>query len=102
MDSLVQIKLIKEEIVQGDLNQEITIESSRNVMGQTHGISRNEWATAGARGINASMRVDIYDFEYSGELVAEVLGTRYGIYRTFNRFEESIVELYLHQKGGLL
>ena len=56
MDSLVQIKLIKEEIVQGDLNQEITIESSRNVMGQTHGISRNEWATAGLMENIPSMR----------------------------------------------
>ena len=99
MDATKIVSLIQENITHGSYGQEIIEETSTRVFGTIHPITRAEWTDAGQRGIETSFRVDVYQFEYSGELIVEVDGVRYGVYRQYPRIGDDIVELYLHTSG---
>lgn len=101
MDSTKVIKLIRECSSRGSYGQEIITELNRTVFGMVNPISRAEWTTAGQRGFQASMRVDVYSFEYFGETAVEIDGVRYGVYRQYVNVGNDRTELYLETKSGL-
>lgn len=101
MDSTKIVKLISEDITHGNYGQEMISESAKEVFGSLASVTRNEWTTAGQRGVEASFRLDVYTFEYSGEEIVEVDGVRYGVYRSYIRIGEDITELYLHTMEGV-
>lgn len=101
MDSTKKIKLIAEHRSRGSFGQEIVKECEREIWATLQPISRNEWTTAGQRGVEAIFRVLIYTFEYHDELTVEIDGQRYGVYRSYIDMGNDKTELYLESKAGI-
>lgn len=100
MDSNEKVKLIKQTRTFGDLREEIVTESYTEVYAQVDSITQNEWFNAGKNDIQATFKVSVYSFEYSNELIVEVRGSRYSVYRTYAPKNTDKIELYLETKGG--
>ena len=76
-------------------------ETTRDVYARRiESVTRDEWATAGQMGFQASFRITMFLYDYEGETIAEVNGKRYGIYRTYHSGPDEI-ELYLGEKAGV-
>lgn len=101
MDRLVNITLITQLKTKDSIGEEIITETSKTIRGELSSVTRDEWFTAQRADINAKSRVKVYDFEYNDEVVAELNGTRYAIYRTYYAGGDKI-ELYLGEKGSNL
>lgn len=101
MDSLVEVKLISEDISIGTFGEEVITEVSKTVWGEKSSVSSTEWTEAGTRGINPEFRVTIYGFEYDGQVVVEIGSAKYGVYRTYSKPNSDKIELYLQLKGGV-
>lgn len=76
-----------------------TQEVARQVYTQVNSVTRSEWYAAGKLGLNAAFRFDIRLADYGGQESLEYKGERYGVYRTYNRYDH--VELYAERKVGL-
>lgn len=101
MDGTKRVSLIQQTYSVGNYGQVLTSETSRSIYGMLNPITRNEWDTAGRAGIEADFRLDVYTFEYHGEKILEMDGTRYGVYRTYIRINDDRTELYLHTVNGI-
>lgn len=100
MDNLRKVKLIKRATLVNSLGEPITSEeTSREVYGVVGSSTQQEWFTAHRDGINSLFKLVIYSFEYEGELVVEMDGERYSVYRTYEASVDK-VELYLEKKAG--
>ena len=100
MDNLRRVKLIKRAPLVDSLG-EVTndVETFREVYGVVASSTQQEWFTAHRDGINALYKLVIYSFEYDNELVVEMDGERYSVYRTFEVSVDKM-ELYLEKKAG--
>ncbi len=98
MDNTIKITLIGQTYEKDKFGQWVPEETTRTIWGRKSPITRAEWGEAGRQGVNPSFQVKVRTQEYRGELVAEVKGSRYGIYRTYEDGE--VTELYLEQKVG--
>ena len=98
----VTIDLISKTYTVDSFGQRIPTEKSATVFATLTSISRAEWvsyAQSGRQGLVPSYVATVFAGDYNGESVAEYGGTRYGIYRTYERDDEQ-VELYLEKKAG--
>lgn len=100
MDRSTTIKLIKEEYTRDEIGQYVPTETSTEVFAQENSITRAEWFDAGRNGLKAAVMFTMFGPEYSGELIVEHNGQRYGVYRTYKAKSDKI-ELYCEEKGGL-
>lgn len=82
------------------LNQLIPVEKKREVFCTIKSLQQSEWFAAGNAGLKAQFRIDVFIDDYAGESLAEVDGTRYEIYRTYQA-ENDRIELYLEKKAGV-
>lgn len=82
------------------ISQRIPVEQRREVPCQVDGIRQSEWYSAGKQGLKPQLMVMVFDDDYQGEIIAEVDGVRYGIYRTYPA-KHGKTELYLEKKGGV-
>lgn len=101
MDNLRRVKLITENYTRGNFGQEIASESFIEVFGNISSITRNEWTSAGQRGVDSSLSVNVYSFEYNGEDIVEIDGVRYSVYRKYINTGNDITELYLETREGI-
>lgn len=102
MNKSVTIDLISKTYTTDSMGQRIATEKSTTVFATLTSISRAEWvsyAQSGRQGLVPSYVATVFAGDYNGESVAEYGGTRYGIYRTYERDDEQ-VELYLEKKAG--
>ena len=77
------IHLIKVEVVQDDLLNEIKHEGApRKVYANRFSVSRAEFDSAGNQGIKPDMAYQINSVDYNGELKALVDNVRYDVSRT--------------------
>lgn len=100
MDRSEVIKLISVSYTTDSLGQRIPTESATTRYCQLSSVSQTEWFEAGRNGLKAEYRAVLNAEEYSGELVAEINGVRYGVYRTY-RTRSDTIELYLERKAGV-
>lgn len=63
-------------------------------------VGRDEVATAGQRGYKASMKAEIWAFEYDGQPELEIEGKRLVIYRTYGPKIDGKIELYAGERAG--
>ncbi len=98
MDNTIKITLIGQSYEKDPFGQLVPKEITRTIWGRKSPITRAEWGEAGRQGVNPSFQVKIRTREYRGELVAEIHGERYGIYRSYQAGETT--ELYLQKKVG--
>lgn len=82
------------------LLQKIPVEEKREAFCQVEGLRQSEFFAAGQRGLKAQFMVTVFPDDYAGEILIEVDGVRYGIYRTYPAKHDKL-ELYLEKKGGV-
>lgn len=102
MEGTAKIKLISEADARGTFGERIpNAETYKEVYAEIRPVTREEWASAGKNNIKAEMRIDVYAFEYSGEVVIEYNGIKYAVYRTYERRDDDIIELYCELQEGV-
>lgn len=101
MDNLRKVALIKRTPFVSSLGEVDSAApiSRREVYGVVTSSTQQEWFTAHRDGINALYKLVIYSFEYEDELLVELDGEIYSVYRTFKQSIDKI-ELYLEKKAG--
>ena len=100
MDKSRKLTLIGETYIKDSIGQLLPTETRRNVYCNISSVSASEWFDAGKQGLNAQYRAVVFVYDYQGEIVAELDGVRYGIYRTYLGKNE-MIELYLEKKAGV-
>ena len=91
-------ELIKETYSTDPIGQKIPHETSRQVYGDKHSITRAEWNDAGQRGLKPEFMMTMFAYDYEGEELARVGGVKYSIYRTYRK--DDTIELYMEKKAG--
>ena len=100
MDRSDVIQLVAVRYSEDDIGQRIPAETARNVFCSIASVSASEWFEAGRAGMQAALKVTVFEPDYRGEQIAVVDGVRYGIYRTYRAKNETL-ELYLEAKAGI-
>ena len=100
MDRSDVLTLIKESYMPDDIGQQVPTETSRDVFCSISSVSASEWFDAGRIGLKPEYRATMFAYDYEGELIAELNGVRYSVYRTYLGKNETI-ELYMERKGGV-
>lgn len=93
---LIAIVLEKDEINQPVEKQRVT----SSVFAQISSVTQTEFFSGGRIGLQPSLKVVIYDFEYKDEPIVKWNGKLYSVYRTFYVNGADRVELYLEERGG--
>lgn len=99
MQSIVDVTLISGGSEKDALRQTVSDGVRRTVYGKVTSVSGSEFTNAGILGIRAELRVLVYAPDYNNELIAEIDGIRYSVYRTFCN-QSNRVELYLTKRAG--
>lgn len=99
MDRSSVIKLIKAEYTEDEIGQRVPVETSREVFCSIESISGKEWLEAGQKGLNPEIKITMFCYDYENEMVVEIEGKRYAVYRTYRAKNETL-ELYLEKKAG--
>lgn len=100
MDRSNVMQLITKKYTEDAIAQWIPAETARNVFCNIASVSASEWFEAGRSGMQAALKVTVFEPDYHGEQIAVVDGVRYGIYRTYRAKNETL-ELYLEAKAGI-
>jgi SPP1 family predicted phage head-tail adaptor len=96
MDRTKKIYLIGTHYEMDAIRQQVAVETRKAVFAQIDSISRAEFNAARTVGLNPSLSVTIWAFEYTGEKFVELNGEKYSVYRTFARRNQRM-ELYLER-----
>lgn len=94
------ITLIAETVTSDAIGQQITEESTADVLAQIESITQSEYFAAKNANLNPEYRFKVFSGDYLGERLCEYDGKRYAIYRTYERGD--YVELYAERKAGAL
>ena len=95
------IKLIKQAYTKDTIGQGVPNESSREVFASINSVSRSEWSAAGVNGLKPSFVATTPSINYEGEMIVELSGERYSVYRTYLKKDSDEIELYLERKVGV-
>ena len=100
-NNIYPITLIAVVTEKDELNQVVEVERiTSTVIGEVGSVTQTEFFSGGRNGLNPSLKVVMYDFEYDGEPIIEWNNRRYSVYRTFMVPGTDKIELYLEEKGG--
>lgn len=100
-NSVYPIDLIAVVTEKDSLNQ--VVEKTRTtatVFGEVSSVSQTEFFSGGRMGLQPSLKVTIYGFEYNDEPIVKWNGKLYSVYRTYAVNGSDKLELYLEEKGG--
>ena len=100
-NSVYPIDLIAVVTEKDNLNQ--VVEKTRTtatVFGEVSSVSQTEFFSGGRMGLQPSLKVTIYGFEYNDEPIVKWNGKLYSVYRTYVVNGSDKLELYLEEKGG--
>ena len=100
MDRSRTLKLISQTYKKDSIGQMIPEETEREVFCSVSSVSGSEWIEAGRNGIRPEVKITMFQPDYQGELITELDGTRYSVYRTYMAKNE-LIELYLEKKAGV-
>lgn len=85
---------------QDEYGNDITPEGEpKEVFCKVKSAERSEFFMAAQSGMKASYKVEVFEYDYENEEIAEFRGERFFIYRTF-LLPNSKIELYLGKKAG--
>jgi hypothetical protein len=91
--------LIHENKTQDDKGVWHSNEVSRKVFCKVSSIGQKEWFEGGRSGLNPSLKVTMFAYDYSDEEIVAINEKRYTVYRTYQPSNDTI-ELYLELKKG--
>lgn len=100
MDRSRILKLIGQTYKKDSIGQMIPEETEREAFCSVASVSGSEFIEAGRNGIKPEIKVTMFRPDYRGEVIAELDGTRYSVYRTYMAKNE-LIELYLEKKAGV-
>ncbi len=96
----VKVNLIKTKVTQNDIGVSIKEETKKAVYAEVSTSGQNEFFKAAQSGFKPALQILVWSFEYDGEREAELDGSRYSIYRTYERSDSGMTELYLERRSG--
>lgn len=100
MDRSSVIKLIQVGYIEDEIGQRVPVETSRDVFCSIESISGKEWLEVGQKGMNPELKISMFCYDYENEMIVEIDGKRYAVYRTYRAKNETL-ELYLEKKAGV-
>lgn len=100
MDKSSVITLISYVSERDSIGQIIERESCRDIFCNIRSVSANEWFSGASIGMNPSVSVTVFAYDYAGEKECILDGQKYAIYRTYRRQDDDL-ELYLEAKVGV-
>ncbi|MCI6466387.1 MAG: phage head closure protein [Faecalicatena sp.] len=100
MDRSSVIKLIQVGYTEDEIGQRVPVENSRDVFCNIESISGKEWIEVGQIGMNPEFKISMFCYDYENEMIVEIDGKRYAVYRTYRAKNETL-ELYLERKAGI-
>lgn len=100
MDRSRILTLIRQEHKKDEIGQQVPEEIRRIVYCNVSSVSGSEWHEGGRNGIRPEIKATVFQPDYQGELIAELDGERYAVYRTYLAGNE-LIELYLEKKAGV-
>lgn len=92
--------LISKSYTKDNIGQHIATENKKEVFCSIGSISKSEWFDAGRNGLKPELKVTLPMYNYNNEMIAEIDGIRYSVYRTY-KGPNDIMELYLEKKAGV-
>lgn len=95
----IQIKLIKSTYSTDSIGQSVPTFTERTIFGYSYPITRQEWQSAGERGLKPEFMCKVFSYDYEGEEICEISSVKYGIYRVYKNGD--VTELYMEKKVGL-
>lgn len=100
MDRSRVLTLISVSYTEDDIDQQVPVETRKDVFCNITSVSASEFFDAGRAGLKPEFRATMFVYDYGGEDTVELDGVRYGVYRTYLGRNETI-ELYLERKVGM-
>ena len=105
-NSVFPIDLITITTEKDSLNQ--VVEKTRttaSLYAELSSVSQTEFFSGGRLGLQPSLKVTLYDFEYNNEPIVKVYFSAekvklYSVYRTYCVNGTDKIELYLEERGG--
>ena len=99
MDRSDVVKLISETFTKGADGIFTKTEMEKQVYAHISSVSQTEWFEGGRIGLNPSLKVTMFKYDYGNENIVKWNGMRYTIYRTYEKQNDEI-ELYLELDKG--
>ena len=99
MDDVVD--LISEVSTTDEDFNAVSVETPRQVFCKVRSVTRSEFYSGGQAGINPAYVLELFMGDYNGEKLCSFHNAKYAIYRTYNRLDDDVVELYIEEKVGV-
>lgn len=100
-NSVYPIDLIELVTEKDKLNQVVEkTRTTKTVFADIGSVSQTEFFNGGRLGLQPSLKVTIYDFEYEDEPIVKFNDKLYSVYRVYFVNGSDKVELYLEERGG--
>lgn len=99
MDRSTPIYLVQVTREQNEIGEWICTETPRKVYANVSSVSASEYFNASQIGLNPEIRFTMFAPDYDGELVVELNGVRYSVYRIYKATTDKL-ELYAQREAG--
>ena len=99
MNKITEVTLISQVTTYSDIGVPTQTPTSTKVIGNLQAVSAQEFFRGGQLGIKPELITVIWAKEYNGEVLAEINGKRYIIYRTYT-MNDGRIELYCQKDVG--
>ena len=91
------VTLVKQTYEQDDLGDFEAQETEREVFCKISSVSQSEFFRAAQEGLEADLKIEVWEHDYEGEMLAKIDGVTYTVYRTY-KVNDLRRELYLSEK----
>lgn len=93
--------LIAATYTKDEIGQQVPTKTKRRVFVTENSGTRQDQIAAGREGLRIAYRLDTSLWDYQDERFVEYKGAEYDIGRTFIRYGDEIIELYLVEKADI-
>lgn len=99
MDRSTPIYLVRETREQNAIGEWVSTEQLRKVYANVSSVSASEYFNASQIGLNPEIRFTMFAPDYDGELIVELNGIRFSVYRIYRATTDKL-ELYAQREAG--
>ena len=99
MDRSTPIYLVRVTREQNSIGEWVSTEQIRRVYANVSSVSASEYFNASQIGLNPEIRFTMFAPDYDGELIVELNGIRFSVYRIYRATTDKL-ELYAQREAG--
>jgi len=99
MDRSTPIYLVTLTREQNSIGEWVSTEQIRRVYANVSSVSASEYFNASQIGLNPEIRFTMFAPDYDGELIVELNGIRFSVYRIYRATTDKL-ELYAQREAG--